>query len=121
MRISDWSSYVCSSDRGLPEQPEPDLEMLGPHALQAKVRSQGAALVAAARQHHGGPEVAHLRQMLVPPVADDAVEAGPERCVGANPIIEGEHAFVRQRLADVRVRAAPEQVLRLGRGAGRGE
>src|SRR3546814_10517802 len=45
---------------GLPEQPEPDLEMLGPHALQAKVRSQGAALVAAARQHHGGPEVAQL-------------------------------------------------------------
>src|SRR3546814_8739682 len=41
---------------GLPEQPEPDLEMLGPHALQAKVRSQGAALVAAARQNHGGPE-----------------------------------------------------------------
>src|SRR3546814_584355 len=90
MRISDWSSYVCSSDRGLPEQPEPDLEMLGPHALQAKVRSQGAALVAAARQHHGGPEVAHLRQMLVPTVADDAVEDGPERGVGANPVIEGE-------------------------------
>src|SRR3546814_1435017 len=62
---------------GLPEQPEPDLEMLGPHALQAKVRSQGAALVAAARQHHGEPEVAHLRQMLVPTVADDAVEDGP--------------------------------------------
>src|SRR3546814_13440208 len=58
--------------------------------------------------------------MLVPTVADDAVEDGPERGVGANPVIEGEHEVVHQPLADVRVRAAPEQVLRPGRGACRG-
>src|SRR3546814_16576994 len=39
---------------GLPDQPEPDLAMLGPHAPQAKVRSHGAALVASSEERRGG-------------------------------------------------------------------
>src|SRR3546814_16736403 len=65
MRISDWSSDVCSSDLPRGRDRHPNGLRLGNPRLRAKPRARSGIAGAARSALHGSPEIAENRAKLL--------------------------------------------------------
>src|SRR5690606_22303092 len=93
-------SFVEELAGRLFEESKPAVEMTRVDGKR-QMHSHRRAMIGAARQHDGGPEVAHAAQVRLP-IANTGVEDRTEHGVFAYPSIEAPHERLDHRFIDAR-------------------